>query len=300
MAKKIKVLVLLTMLIFLLGSMLPAGAFDGFKTLKAFYQNYKIVVDGRQLVTEEEPFVVDGRTYVPVRVIGEAVGANVEWDNANGRVLITTNKELSNEKYQEAYQAGFSVGKEVGKVEALIEAQGRLSSEASKKKDYEKGYKDGQAKGDLDGFKAGEYDFDWGRINSWSRAIDTDTEISRAYRLSGNTDDYIEGFLDGYRDAFKEAYSDGYYSYDLEDEGYEDGFYDGYYDGYRKGRLDANRNSNYNDSAPTRRTIIDDYRLDDESKNYRDGFIEGYWENYYRGYEDGYDGNEDRPYRKWE
>ncbi len=300
MTKKTKILALLAVLIFLFGSMAPVGAFDGFKTLKAYYQNFKIVVDGRQLVTEEEPFVVDGRTYVPVRVIGEAVGANVEWDEANGRVLITTNKELSNEKYQEAYQAGLKAGEVNAYWKALQEAQSQIASETNKKKDYEKGYKDGQAKGDLDGFAAGERDYDRGRLNSWSRTIDADTEISRAYRLSGNTDDYIEGFLDGYRDAYKKSYSDGYYSYDLEDEGYEDGFYDGYYDGYRKGRLDANRNSAYNDSAPTRRTIIDDYKLDDQSKNYRDGFIEGYWENYYRGYEDGYDGNEEKPYRKWD
>ena len=36
-----------------------------------------------------EPFIIDGTTYLPVRGIAEALGLNVEWDNATSTVIIT-------------------------------------------------------------------------------------------------------------------------------------------------------------------------------------------------------------------
>lgn len=298
MTKKVKIIALLTTFIFLLGAMMPAGAFDGFKTLKAQYKNYKLVVDGSQLITQDEPFIVDGRTYVPVRIIAEATGANVDWDGANGRVLITTNKAQADQRYQDGYAAGLKAGELNGYWKGLQEAQNQIADEATKKKEYENGYKDGEAKGNLDGFAAGENDFDRGRKSDWAKAIDTDANISRTYRLSGKTDDYIKGFLEGYQAEFKASYLDGYESYDDYDEGFEDGYWDGYYDGYRQGKSDDTRNRNYNDMAPTSRSIISEYSLDNKSKNYRDGFVDGYWKNYSRGYGDGYDGNKEDPYRK--
>lgn len=298
MQKKARMIALLVALIFLLGSVMPVGAFDGFKTLKAQFKNYKLVVDGRQLVTQDEPFIVDGRTYVPVRVIAEATGAAVDWDGANGRVLIATNKSQAEQRYQDGYNAGLKAGELNGYWRGLQEAQNQLADEASKKKEYESGYKDGEAKGNIDGFAAGENDFERGRKSDWSRAIDTDTNISRTYRLSGKTDEYTKGFLEGYQVEFKAAYLDGYDSYGQYDDGYEDGYWDGYYDGYRQGKSDSDRNRNYNDMAPTSRSIISEYRLESKSKNYRDAFVDGYWKNYSRGYADGFDGKTEDPYRK--
>ena len=40
-----------------------------------------IVNDKKITFPDQQPIVKDGRTYVPVRFLAEALGATVEWDN---------------------------------------------------------------------------------------------------------------------------------------------------------------------------------------------------------------------------
>ena len=67
---------------------LSMGAFaaSGTKKLSAIFRNIKLNVNGKVLQASEEPFIIDGRTYVPLRVVGEALGAWVDW-NANTSVI---------------------------------------------------------------------------------------------------------------------------------------------------------------------------------------------------------------------
>ncbi|KWX77018.1 hypothetical protein AMQ84_13680 [Paenibacillus riograndensis] len=46
------------------------------------------VVNGCKLV--EESVLIEGRTYVPLAAIGEALGAVVAWDNATKTAMLTT------------------------------------------------------------------------------------------------------------------------------------------------------------------------------------------------------------------
>lgn len=46
-------------------------------------------IDGETITLDSTPFVQNGRTYVPVRFISEALGANVEWVEALQQVIIT-------------------------------------------------------------------------------------------------------------------------------------------------------------------------------------------------------------------
>ncbi|MDI9480080.1 MAG: copper amine oxidase N-terminal domain-containing protein [Bacillota bacterium] len=48
----------------------------------------KIVLDGYELKTEVPAQIIDGRTMVPLRVIAETLGAQVEWDADNYTVNI--------------------------------------------------------------------------------------------------------------------------------------------------------------------------------------------------------------------
>ena len=54
------------------------------------YNNIKLTVDGKQLVTEKEPFIYDGTTYLPVRAVGEAVGKTVGWDGKTNTVTLSS------------------------------------------------------------------------------------------------------------------------------------------------------------------------------------------------------------------
>ncbi|MBE7054037.1 MAG: hypothetical protein E7391_07175 [Ruminococcaceae bacterium] len=42
----------------------------------------KIIINGKNLETDQAPIIVDGRTLVPMRAIFEGLGAKVEWDDA--------------------------------------------------------------------------------------------------------------------------------------------------------------------------------------------------------------------------
>lgn len=283
MRGKARIAALLTLLVFLLGAVAPVVAADGTKTLKALFRNLQIVVDGKTLISDKEPFIVDGTTYVPIRLVSEATGATVDWDGTLGRVIITTKAsvdpaELERIK-QESYQAGYTAGELNGYVKGLQEGRSQVEDKAKKEKEYDEGYDDGYEAGEEDGYEAGEYDYEKGNRKDWKKAIASDSSISKTYKLSNKSDDYAEGFLDGYKDAFKKAYEDGYESYYDYDDGYDDGYDEGYIDGSRdkSSRLVLPRNSD----------IIDDFRLDKKSKGYRDGFIKGYKD----GYKDGYDDN---------
>lgn len=50
----------------------------------------KLIVNGEAIATDVAPVNIDGRVYVPARYVAEALGATVEWDNANNAVVITS------------------------------------------------------------------------------------------------------------------------------------------------------------------------------------------------------------------
>lgn len=60
----------------------------GAKSVTLFIGSTNYVVDGQPKVSDLAPFIQDNRTFVPVRVVGEALGAEVEWDAATQTVTI--------------------------------------------------------------------------------------------------------------------------------------------------------------------------------------------------------------------
>ena len=71
-------------------SVLAAGTKT--KTATLTYSNIEVTIDGKQveLKDKNEPFVIDGTTYLPVRAIGEALGLDVAWDGETSTVALTT------------------------------------------------------------------------------------------------------------------------------------------------------------------------------------------------------------------
>lgn len=89
--KKATIVTLSAMLVS--GTLLANSTFaaDATKTLKAVYSNIKLVYNGQTVTssTGQEPFVVDGTTYVPLRMAGEALGKSLYWDASTKQILIT-------------------------------------------------------------------------------------------------------------------------------------------------------------------------------------------------------------------
>jgi hypothetical protein len=76
----------ITMALFM--SSIPAFARVAEEIITVNYNNIKIVLNGRVLATENEPFVYEGRTYLPVKDIAEALGLDVDWDGDTQTVYL--------------------------------------------------------------------------------------------------------------------------------------------------------------------------------------------------------------------
>lgn len=67
--------------------------FSGLSSVGA-EQLIKIYIDGKEIETDVQPFIVDGRTMVPVRFISEGLGMEVDWDEQTRSVIISSNKAV--------------------------------------------------------------------------------------------------------------------------------------------------------------------------------------------------------------
>lgn len=64
------------------------GVFAYTDYIEAVYNNIKIVVDGKEIHPDSQPFISNGTTYLPVRAVSEALGKEVYWDGPNYTVYI--------------------------------------------------------------------------------------------------------------------------------------------------------------------------------------------------------------------
>ena len=53
------------------------------------------MIDGKEFTSENPQVVIDGRTYLPLRAIGEALGVGVEWNTELSRVEISNDSTSS-------------------------------------------------------------------------------------------------------------------------------------------------------------------------------------------------------------
>lgn len=71
-------------------------ASDGAKDIRVYFRNIRLVVNGVQVTpADAEPFILDGRTYVPLRTVAETLGHHVQWDGDNSKVLINSSANLT-------------------------------------------------------------------------------------------------------------------------------------------------------------------------------------------------------------
>jgi hypothetical protein len=69
----------------------------GSKTITVTYRNISIYVNGQKKIPDEEPFICNGRTYVPLRFISEALDKEVKWDDKTSRIDINDKSQSSGE-----------------------------------------------------------------------------------------------------------------------------------------------------------------------------------------------------------
>lgn len=98
--KKLISLVIVFALLFSLS--LPAAATTGTRQADAYYRGISIILNGKEIAPcdvngkNTEPFIIEGTTYLPVRAIAEALGLDVDWDNATSTVTLSSGGEVIN------------------------------------------------------------------------------------------------------------------------------------------------------------------------------------------------------------
>lgn len=66
------------------------GLLIGTSTFVFAGQAIKLIINGKEIVCDVPPQIINGRTMVPARYVAEGLGAAVTWDAANNAVLITS------------------------------------------------------------------------------------------------------------------------------------------------------------------------------------------------------------------
>ncbi|MBG9786816.1 stalk domain-containing protein [Brevibacillus laterosporus] len=59
------------------------------KNVQATYNNVKVKHNGYEISTPTEPFIVNGTTYIPIRMMADVFNKNVDWDQATYTVSVT-------------------------------------------------------------------------------------------------------------------------------------------------------------------------------------------------------------------
>ena len=70
-----------------------AGAYaaDGIEKVEAYLRpDFRIELDELPVVLDPPPLLYEGRTYLPIRVISELLGAKIDWDQSTFTVKIVS------------------------------------------------------------------------------------------------------------------------------------------------------------------------------------------------------------------
>ena len=103
-----------------------ALAKTGLVNIPVQYSNIKVVVDGKELSTSKEPFIYDGTTYLPLRAVAEAVGKEVNWDNAAKVAYLGAKPAASAPQTQAPAQTNNTTTQTMGQKNALNKAKDYL------------------------------------------------------------------------------------------------------------------------------------------------------------------------------
>jgi hypothetical protein len=80
------------MIIILILLLAPAGIEASGLTdiIEVYRGGIQIIIDNQQVVLEEEPFIYNGRVYVPLRFIGAELGQQIEWIPSQRAVVVSS------------------------------------------------------------------------------------------------------------------------------------------------------------------------------------------------------------------
>ncbi|QOS97389.1 copper amine oxidase N-terminal domain-containing protein [Brevibacterium sp. JNUCC-42] len=103
------------------------------KNLQATYNNVKVKHNGNEVPTAIEPFIVDGTTYIPIRMMADVFKKDIDWDQANYTISVTDRNEPTFNTYKSQLDAKDD---EIADLERqLRDAKDKLDKKKSKNDD---------------------------------------------------------------------------------------------------------------------------------------------------------------------
>lgn len=81
----------------------------------------RLYVNGQEVYSDVAPQIIEGRTLVPLRVITEALGANVKWDHENNSVFVVGYSSKEFEEFSALYQRDPNLAKAILALGKLFE-----------------------------------------------------------------------------------------------------------------------------------------------------------------------------------
>lgn len=196
--KLVAIVIVLTMMLSLFSVAYAKGTYQ---TLNAWYGDIKIVANGKQVVSSIKPFMVNDTTYVPIRMLGEALGKTVSWDGSTYSVIIADKPDPTDTLL---WQQLFDKDKKINELEkkiALLESEKDKSVDLDDLEDdlmddYEE-YKDIEFDISIDG------DEDDIEVEIY---VDLSDYKSKWNRLKqSDIEDYLQDIVDDILDEFDDA-----------------------------------------------------------------------------------------------
>lgn len=95
-----------------LTGILGAGAVtaqSGTQNLQATYRNIQVTYNGQSKPISNEPFLVNGSTYVPLRAVGEILGVNATWHPTTNTVALSGGSTSSGTSEAEIAQLNYQI-----------------------------------------------------------------------------------------------------------------------------------------------------------------------------------------------
>ncbi len=78
------------LLLFLFTGCTIAWAADGFEDIRIYHSPLRVLLEGREIIDDEDTFVYQNRIYVPLRAAAEALGYEVGWDGTTKEATLSS------------------------------------------------------------------------------------------------------------------------------------------------------------------------------------------------------------------
>lgn len=99
---KKKIAIGLTAGLLLFGGIAYAGG--AYKTIEVFFERINVALNGQESALSKDSIFYNGSVYVPLRSLGEMLGAEVSWEDSNRTVHLDFLKDLKDDMYQASTQ----------------------------------------------------------------------------------------------------------------------------------------------------------------------------------------------------